>query len=334
MAEYKVAQDVEAEDKLIGPFSFRQFIYLIIAAVAVALAWGLGQVFIGLAVIPLPFIIFFTVLALPLRKDQPMEIYVAAIISYRLKPRKRIWSPDGVESLIEITTPKAVDEHLTKDLSQMETEKRLSYLADIADTKGWSIRHTTEPTPNSSMMPDQYYAAQQTVSTLDEDGGVARKFDAMISQADQERHDRIIQNMYNQAQAQARSPVSAPAQTPPANQTTTTQTPQDFSNNHTSDMSAQNDEYLPKFNPYPTIHQSVVQPMGQQNNTTANSPAQTSSTEPAKPVEPAANTSVITASDDIISLANNSGLSIAALQHEVDRVKQKKEDSEVFISLR
>lgn len=318
MAEYKVAQDVEAEDKLIGPFSFRQFIYLIIAAVAVALAWGLGQVFIGLAVIPLPFIIFFTVLALPLRKDQPMEIYIAAIISYRLKSRKRIWSPDGIESLIEITTPKVVEEHLTKDLSQMETEKRLSYLADIADTKGWSIRHTTEPTPNSSMVPDQYYAAQQTVSTLDEDSGVARKFDAMISRADQERHDRIIQNMYYQAQTQAPTP-----------QPTTNQAP----NDNVGDTAAQNDEHLPKFNPYPTIHQSVVQPMGQQSDTTANSP-QASSTEPANPTEPTTNTSATAASDDIISLANNSGLSIAALQHEVDRVKQKKEDSEVFISLR
>lgn len=319
MAEYKVAQDVEAEDKLIGPFSFRQFIYLIIAAVAVALAWGLGQVFIGLAIIPLPVIIFFTVLALPLRKDQPMEIYVAAIISYRLKPRKRVWSPDGIESLIEITVPKAVDEHLTKDLSQMETEKRLSYLADIADTKGWSIRHTTEPTPNSSMVSDQYYAAQQTVGMLDEDGSVARKFDAMISRADQERHDRIIQNMYYQAQTQAPTPQPMTNQAP---------------NDNVGDTAVQNDEHLPKFNPYPTIHQSVIQPTSQQSNTTANNPIQASSTEPTKPAEPTANTSATATSDDIISLANNSGLSIAALQHEVDRVKQKKEDSEVFISLR
>ena len=323
MAEYKVAQDVEAEDKLIGPFSFRQFIYLIIAAVAVALAWGLGQIFIGLAIIPLPVIIFFTVLALPLRKDQPMEIYVAAIISYRLKPHKRVWSPDGIESLIEITVPKAVDEHLTKDLSQMETEKRLSYLADIADTKGWSIRHTTEPTPNSSMVSDQYYAAQQTVGMLDEDGSVARKFDAMISRADQERHDRIIQNMYYQAQTQAPTP-----------QLITNQAPQAFDNDNVGDTAAQNDEHLPKFNPYPPIHQSVIQPTSQQSNTTANNPIQASSTEPTKPAEPTANTSATAASDDIISLANNSGLSIAALQHEVDRVKQKKEDSEVFISLR
>jgi len=328
MAEYKVAQDVEAEDKLIGPFSFRQFIYLIIAAVAVALAWGLGQVFIGLAVIPLPFIIFFTVLALPLRKDQPMEIYIAAIISYRLKSRKRIWSPDGIESLIEITTPKVVEEHLTKDLSQMETEKRLSYLADIADTKGWSIRHTTEPTPNSSMVPDQYYAAQQTVSTLDEDSGVARKFDAMISRADQERHDRIIQNMYYQAQTQSPTPQPITSQAAPP------QAPQAFDNDSVGDTAVQNDEHLPKFNPYPTIHQSVIQPTSQQSNTTANNPIQASSTEPTKPAEPTANTSATATSDDIISLANNSGLSIAALQHEVDRVKQKKEDSEVFISLR
>ena len=325
MAEYKVAQDVEAEDKLIGPFSFRQFIYLIIAAVAVALAWGLGQIFIGLAIIPLPVIIFFTVLALPLRKDQPMEIYVAAIISYRLKPHKRIWSPDGIESLIEITVPKAVDEHLTKDLSQMETEKRLSYLADIADTKGWSIRHTTEPTPNSSMVSDQYYAAQQTVGMLDEDGSVARKFDAMISRADQERHDRIIQNMYYQAQTQAPTPQPITNQAAP---------PQAFDNDNVGNTAAQNDEHLPKFNPYPTIHQSVIQPTSQQSNTTANSPIQASSTEPTKPAEPTADTSATMASDDIISLANNSGLSIAALQHEVDRVKQKKEDSEVFISLR
>ena len=85
MAVYKVPQDVEADDKLIGPFSFRQFIYLIIVAMASALAWGLGQLFIPLAIIPLPLILFFGAIALPLRKDQPMEIYMAAMWSFLLK---------------------------------------------------------------------------------------------------------------------------------------------------------------------------------------------------------------------------------------------------------
>jgi hypothetical protein len=72
MAVYKVPQDVEADDKLIGPFSFRQFIYLIIVALSIAAAWGLGHLFIPLAILPFPIILFFGALALPLRKDQQL----------------------------------------------------------------------------------------------------------------------------------------------------------------------------------------------------------------------------------------------------------------------
>ena len=46
MAQYKVPQDVEADDKLIGPFSFRQFVYLLIAGGGIALAVGLFQILI------------------------------------------------------------------------------------------------------------------------------------------------------------------------------------------------------------------------------------------------------------------------------------------------
>src|SRR5680860_524063 len=149
MAVYKVPQDVEADDKLIGPFSFRQFVYLIIVTLAVAMAWGLAQLFIPLAIIPLPFIIFFGALALPLRKDQPMEIYMAAMLSFYLKARKRLWEPDGIESLIEITVPKIVDVQRTKDISQGEAQRRFSYLAEIVDSQGWAVRGAGVQAPNS-----------------------------------------------------------------------------------------------------------------------------------------------------------------------------------------
>ena len=54
MATYKVPQDVEADDKLLGPFSFRQFVYLIIVAASIGIAWILAQIFIGLIIIPIP----------------------------------------------------------------------------------------------------------------------------------------------------------------------------------------------------------------------------------------------------------------------------------------
>ena len=93
MNDYKVPQDVEAEDKLLGPFSFRQFIYLIIVALAGLGAFALFQLFPPLVIIPVPIILFFGALALPIRKDQPMEIYLAAVLSFYLKPRKRLWQP-------------------------------------------------------------------------------------------------------------------------------------------------------------------------------------------------------------------------------------------------
>ena len=105
MSVYKVPQDVEADDKLLGPFNFRQFIYLMVAGGLIALAIFLFQIFPGLIIIPAPFIIFFLVLSLPLKKDQPMELYLAAVLSFYIKPNKRIWQADGVEHLIEISAP-------------------------------------------------------------------------------------------------------------------------------------------------------------------------------------------------------------------------------------
>ena len=62
MAQYKVPQDVEADDKLVGPFTFRQLCYLFIAFGLGALAVLLFNIFPLLAAIPVPFILFLLVL--------------------------------------------------------------------------------------------------------------------------------------------------------------------------------------------------------------------------------------------------------------------------------
>ena len=313
MAQYKVEQDVEAEDKLLGPFSFRQFIYLIIVAAACAVAWGLARIFIALAIIPLPVILLFGALALPLRKDQPMEIYMAALVSFYLKPRKRIWIPDGRESLIQITAPK-VEEINRKDLAQEEVEQRFSYLADIADTGGWSIRHVTpqaQAQVNSAMEPDQYFAAQQTEDPLDDDGSVAHNFDTLISDTNVAQRRYIAEQM-----RQAATPTAAQQTVPPPQSPNQSSVP-------------------PRYSPYPTIHQSVVQPLGNQTAEVQPVPVtQQIANIPSAPT-PAA-TSAEPVSDDIIGLANNSGLSIQTIQQEANRIRQKEQEAdngEVFISL-
>lgn len=318
MASYKVPQDVEADDKLIGPFSFRQFIYLIIVALAGVAAWGLSQIFIGLIIIPLPIIVFFGALALPLRKDQPMEIYMAALVSFYLKPRKRLWDPEGIETLIEITAPKTVEVNRTKGLSQNEAQERLSYLANIVDSGGWAIRGTVGGAAvATSMNNDLFLEAQGATDVLATNTSVAQSFDTMMTQSTEKLREEARARMMQATAPPAPAPTPAPVPTPTAVDP----------NVH--------------YNPYPTIHQSIVQPLNDvshQAESDITNPAAAVPQTPvaAKPEETAPSTSDTALAAGIMSLANNPDLSIETIAHEAERLHKKAEDEsdEVIISLR
>lgn len=332
MAVYKVPQDVEADDKLIGPFSFRQFVYLIIVFLSGLAAWGLSRLFIPLAIIPLPIIVFFGALALPLRKDQPMEIYMAAMVSFYLKPRRRLWKPDGLTSLVEVVAPKEVEQQLTKDFSQSEAERRLSYLANIVDSQGWAVRGVggMPATPNSPMNSDVYYEAQQTEDILDDDTTISQNFDHMIAENDTRHRQEVLDRMRQPAPPAEPANASIQPVAPP--------NPYDvFLNSAPAPESAVSTpiatapEPTLQFNPYPTdIRQSVLQPLSAQ-------PAQAPQvTTPSTPPAPTT-TSEKVVSPDIINLANQHDLSIETIAREANRIKQREQqlsEQEVVISLR
>ena len=189
MAEYKVPQDVEADDKLIGPFSFRQFVYLLIAGGLVALGVGLFQIFPALAVIPLPFVLFFLALALPLKKDQPMETYLTALVSYYLKPHTRLWTPGQRDTTVQIAAPKVVEDVRTRDISSEEAVNRLSFLANIVDTQGYAIKGAT----NNSMREDVIAEANATTDMYD--NYKMMNLGSLVDQDRKDRHNEAIQEM-------------------------------------------------------------------------------------------------------------------------------------------
>ena len=162
MAQYKVPQDVEADDKLLGPFSFRQFVYLLIAGGLIALAVGLFQLFPLLAIIPLPPVLLFVALALPLKKDQPMETYLAAIVSYYLKPHTRFWMPG---------------------------QRDLSFLADIVDTGGYAIKGAG----NNPMREDLIAEANATADMFE--GNHFNNLSNVIQKDETERHAEVVREM-------------------------------------------------------------------------------------------------------------------------------------------
>ena len=301
MAQYKVPQDVEADDKLLGPFSFRQFVYLLIAGGLIALAVGLFQIFPLLAILPVPVILFFGALALPLKKDQPMETYLAALISYYLKPHNRIWTAGQRESTIKITAPKIVEENRVRDITGEEATHRLSFLADIVDSEGRAIKGGA-----GSAIKEDLVAEANATNDMFETG----HFDSLentIAKDENNRHAKVLAEMReaieknenlrfeNAALASVGTRFEAPAQPEAAKAADTTK---------------------PMFDVSKSVFDSDAVVL------------------PTLPSEQKANENMAKKPESsIIDLANNSDFSVATIAKEAKRVKERNK-GEVFISLR
>src|SRR5665647_1468056 len=135
MATYKVLQDIEAEDKLVGPLSLRQFVYAGVSALCLYFSFIVvtkGVPF--LLVIFLPPAIFGGFFAFPWSREQPTEVWALAKIRFYLKPRRRIWDQSGIKELVTITVPKRIQRDYTNGLSQPEIQNRLNALANTIDS--------------------------------------------------------------------------------------------------------------------------------------------------------------------------------------------------------
>lgn len=214
MATYKVIQDIEAEDKLVGPFSMRQFLYAGIVVVSGFIAFKLMFVAWWLVIPFLPHMILFSVLAAPFGRDQPSEIWLLAKIRFFLKPRRRIWDQSGVKELVTITVPKRVERNLTKNLSQTEVKSRLQALANTIDSRGWAVKNVNvnlfaQPSyvlgqASSDRLIDPSTIAQDVpnydVSDVDDmmderSNPTAQYLDQMITATAQQRRQQAIAQM-------------------------------------------------------------------------------------------------------------------------------------------
>jgi len=222
MASYKVIQDIEAEDKLLGPLTLRQFIYGGVAAVCLWLSYFFVSHHVGFLAIPLvPVAAVGAFLAFPWGRDQPTEIWALAKVRFLIKPRRRIWNQDGIKELVTVTAPKHTATSYTNGLSQMEVRSRLHALADTIDSRGWAIKNSnlnlygqspaavTDSSsdrligPTSLPQPVENVDIQAADDMLDENSNAgAQRLQSMISESSKAHRDKLIETMNNPAQAQ------------------------------------------------------------------------------------------------------------------------------------
>lgn len=136
MGQYKVPQDVEAEDKILGPYTLKQFIY---AVIGVAYGFLTFRIFFGTLpvlffIIGVPPTVLMLMLGLYQRKDQPFEALFLALVSFWTKPRKRIWIKEPITEVFKIVQPP-----LKEDVTQKnpgEVRSQLEHLAQVIDARG------------------------------------------------------------------------------------------------------------------------------------------------------------------------------------------------------
>ncbi len=150
MATYKVLQDIEAEDKLLGPLTLKQFIFAIITIMLGFLCYVFYQINFLLAIPWLLPISFFGFMATPISRDQPNDVWLASRIRFMIKPKKRVWDQFGMQELVTVTAPKRIEIHRTDGLNQTEVRSRLSALSSMMDTRGWAIKNDESYRPGVS----------------------------------------------------------------------------------------------------------------------------------------------------------------------------------------
>ena len=147
MATYKVLQDIEAEDKLLGPLTLKQFLFTLVF-IAIGFVEFKLITATGLSVLRWPFVVLlifpmviFGFLAAPISRDQPNDVWLLARIRFLIKPHVRIWNQDGISQLVTVTAPKKLAQVLTNGLNQTEVQSRLTALASTLDSRGWAIKN-------------------------------------------------------------------------------------------------------------------------------------------------------------------------------------------------
>jgi hypothetical protein len=141
MGQYKVPQNVEAEDHVLGPLTFRQLIYAMVGFAWGAICFGLFRKIIPvMIVLGFPPVMLFFLLAFYSRDGQDFEQLLIAMVGFFATPRKRLWlKEDAIETFHVEPTKKAAE---VTQRNPEEVISELEKLATLIDSRGWN-----KPTP-------------------------------------------------------------------------------------------------------------------------------------------------------------------------------------------
>lgn len=137
--QYKVPQNIDMQDKIIGPLTMAQFLYVLVGGMIdyVLLQSLFRQHAFLFVVIATPIALFALAMAFLKINDVPFPKFFQAAALFLVSPKVRVWHKTvDLETPLKIAAPKTKtkDTVIRTHVEKSEIEK----LASVLDTAGWA----------------------------------------------------------------------------------------------------------------------------------------------------------------------------------------------------
>lgn len=152
------------EDRIVGPLTMLQFVYLLIGGMIVYVSWMLFDLAL-FTIIAVPVGFFTLCMAFLKVQDQPFPKFIAATLLFLTKPKARVWQKEPTTSHLNIVAKSPSAPHEQSGSHTLLDRSQLQNLASVLDSGG----QVAAEAPPTSVLPKP--AAAPTVTPQAEPTG-------------------------------------------------------------------------------------------------------------------------------------------------------------------
>jgi len=143
--QYKIPQNLDIEDKILGPFTLKQFLYIIVGGIIIYVLFNIiGTTnFTLFLLISLPIAALVLALVFVKINERPFVDFFFYFLEFLKEPREKRWMKSAkvknYESMVKVSEEEEQSQkELAKLAKQGIVKSQLADMAMLLDTRGWS----------------------------------------------------------------------------------------------------------------------------------------------------------------------------------------------------
>ena len=158
--QYKVPQNIDKEDEIVGPLTLVQFSYVAIAGAIDFLIFKALPGFLGILII-LPITLIGVAFAFVKIQDRPLLVFIQSFVNYTRKPKIRVWQKISDRPILKEKAPSTPTDSATVAPKAYDKAK-IAKLSAMLDARGHSASQTApQPFSNINVSPAEQPSPNQ-----------------------------------------------------------------------------------------------------------------------------------------------------------------------------